>query len=221
MIGPVVHIVGENMEKDKDNEKDKEKEKKKLSIKDIGPSKLVMLLLAGIFLLVVSFPDMLSSGNSSKDSVTDEDLSIQDNSIYTETGDETDTYLETLEENLKKVLTKVEGIGSVEVMITLKGSKELVILKDGPYTQESMNEVDGEGGNRISSSINKEESTVMVNNGNGESLPYVIQEIEPVVEGIIVIAEGGDNVEIMTEIMEAAQVLFDVPAHKVKVMKMN
>lgn len=202
-------------------EKDKEKEKKKLSLKEIGPSRLVMLLLAGIFLVVVSFPNMFSSDNTTEDNKVREKNTSQENSISSETGDESDTYTKTLEERLKRVLAKVEGIGSVEVMITLKGSKELVILKDDPYTQESMNEDDGEGGNRVSSSIEKEESTVMVNSGNGESLPYVIQELEPKIEGIIVIAEGGDSSEIMTEIMEAVQVLFDVPAHKIKVMKMN
>lgn len=200
---------------------EKEKEKKKLSIKNIGPSKLVILLLAGIFLLVLQFPDMLSSDNTSKDSVVSEDNSLKDSTIYTETGDEKDTYRKTLEDRLKKILVKVEGIGSVDVMITLKGSKELIILKDGPYTQESMSEDDGEGGKRDSSSIEKQESTVLVNNGNGESLPYVVQELEPEVEGIVVIAEGGDNVLIMTEIMDVAKVLFDVPAHKIKVMKMN
>lgn len=202
-------------------EKEKVKEKKKLSIKEIGPARLVILLMAGIFLLVLSFPDMLSSENSSKDNTAKQDYKIKDDTNNTETGDETDTYLKELENRLKKVLTKVEGIGDVEVMITLKGSKEAVILKDGPYTQESMNEVDGEGGNRDSSSISKEDTTVLVNGGNGESMPYVIQELEPEVEGIVVIAGGGDNAKIMTEIMEAAQVLFNVPAHKVKVMKMN
>jgi stage III sporulation protein AG len=202
-------------------EKDKEKEKKKLSLKEIGPSRLVMLLLAGIFLVVVSFPNMFSSDNTTEDNKVREKNTSKEKSISSETGDESDTYTKTLEERLKKVLAKVEGIGSVEVMITLKGSKELVILKDDPYTQESMNEDDGEGGNRVSSSIEKEESTVMVNGGNGESLPYVIQELEPKIEGIVVIAEGGDSSEIMTEIMEAVQVLFDVPAHKIKVMKMN
>jgi stage III sporulation protein AG len=203
-------------------EKDKEKEKKKLSIKDIGPSRLLILLLAGIFLLVLlSFPNMFSSDNTSKDNADGKDYSAPDNLIYAETGDETNTYLTTLEDRLKEILMKVEGIGSVEVMITLKGSKELVILKDGPYTQESMNEVDGEGGNRISSSVDKEESTVIVNNKSGESQPYVVQELEPEVEGILVIAEGGDNAETMTEILDAAEVLFNVPTHKIKVMKMN
>jgi stage III sporulation protein AG len=213
MIGPVVRLIGEIMEK--------EKEKKKLSIKDIGPSKLLILLLAGIFLVVISFSDMFSSDNTSKDSADGNSYEVADNTVAAETGDETDMYIKALEKRLKEVLTKVKGIGSVEVMITLKGSKELVILKDVPYTQESMNENDGEGGNRDSSSVDKEESTVLINNGNGESVPYVIQELEPIVEGVIVIAEGGDSAEIKMDIMETIEVLFDVPAHKVKVMKMN
>jgi stage III sporulation protein AG len=202
-------------------DKEKVKEKKKLSIKEIGPARLVILLMAGIFLLVLSFPDMLSSKNSSKDNTVNQDYKMKDNNLNTKTQEEGDAYTTELENRLRSVLAKVEGIGDVEVMITLKGSKEKVILKDTPYTQESMNEVDGEGGNRDSSSINKEDTTVLVNGGNGESVPYVIQELEPEVEGIVVIAGGGDNVEIKTEIMEAAQVLFNVPAHKVKVMKMN
>ncbi|MGB8450952.1 MAG: stage III sporulation protein AG [Anaerocolumna sp.] len=204
-----------------EKEKVKEKEKKKLSIKEIGPARLVILLMAGIFLLVLSFPDMLSSEDSSKDNTVKKASKVKVNTNNTETKDESEIYVNELEKRLKSVLTKVEGIGDVEVMITLKGSKEKVILKDGPYTQESMNEDDGEGGNRDSSSISKEDSTVLTNGGNGESMPYVIQELEPEVEGIVVIAEGGDSANIQTEIMEAAQVLFNVPAHKVKVMKMN
>jgi stage III sporulation protein AG len=61
----------------------------------------------------------------------------------------------------------------------------------------------------------------MVGNGSGENLPYVIQELEPEVKGIAVIAEGGGDPEIIAEIIDAVQVLFNVPAHKVKVMKMN
>ncbi|WFR59634.1 stage III sporulation protein AG [Anaerocolumna sp. AGMB13025] len=202
-------------------EKEKVKEKKKLSIKEIGPARLVILLMAGIFLLVLSFPDMLSSKDSAKDNAVKQDYKVKDNTNNIETKDETDVYANEMENRLKNALAKVQGIGDVEVMITLKGSKEKVVLKDGPYTQESMNEVDGEGGNRDSSSIKKEDSTVLVNGGDGKSEPYVLQVLEPEVEGIVVIAEGGDNAKIMTEIMEAAQVLFDVPAHKVKVMKMN
>jgi stage III sporulation protein AG len=197
-----------------------DKEKKKLSLKDIGPAKLGLLMLAGI-ILVLTFPDVLTSNNSSKDSPVTENHAVDDIINSIETGDETNTYINSLEARLEKVLANVEGIGSVEVMITVKSSKELVPLKDGPYTQESMNEVDGEGGNRVSSKIDKDDSTVLIDDGSGESIPYIIKEIEPEILGVLVTAEGGGNVQIKTEIIEAVQVLFSVPAHKVKVMKMK
>lgn len=201
---------------------DNKNKKKKITLKEIGPSKLIMLLLAGI-LLLVSFPNVLPAKNTTKTSSTgkEKEKVSQNISDSAESEDETQIYTKTLEERLKKVLAKVEGIGSVDVMITLKGSKELVVLKDIPYTQESMNENDGEGGSRVSSSTDRKESTVLVNNGNGESQPYVLQELEPEVEGVVVIAQGGDSGVVKKEIMEALQVLFDLPAHKIKVMKMN
>ena len=197
-----------------------EKEKKKLSIKEIGPSKLVIILLVGIFLIVLSFFDLRSSSETSKDNSTSSNYNKVDN-INQDTNNTDASYIETIEKRLEEVLSKVEGIGGVEVMITLKGSKEVVTLKDSPYTQESVNVDDGEGGSELSSKIDKGDSTVIVNSGNGENMPYVIKEIEPEVSGVVVIAQGGDNGLIKTEITEAVQVLFNIPVHKIKVMKMN
>ena len=164
---------------------------------------------------------MLSQDKSSQGNQADSDGNLlKDNTIKNDASS-TDDYLSDLESRLQKVLSKVEGIGNVEVMITLKSSKELVTLKDTPYTQESVNENDGEGGSRQSSNIEQQESTVIVDSGDGESMPYIIKEIEPEVAGVLVIADGGGNISIKTEIMEAIQVLFNVPAHKIKVMKMN
>lgn len=199
-----------------------EKEKKKLSIKEIGPSNLIILFLVGILFLLLSFRDLRSPSETSKDNTTSSNYNLNKDGNKNQDAKSTeDTYITSLEKKLESVLGKVDGIGSVEVMITLKGSKELVTLKDSPYTQESVNENDGEGGSRLSSNIDQEESTVIVNSGNGESMPYVIKEIEPEVAGVVVIAQGGDNGIIKTEISEAVQVLFNIPVHKIKVMKMN
>lgn len=198
-----------------------EKEKKKISIKEIGPARLVILLMAGIFLLLLSFPDLMSTEKTTKENVTTGDNVENVILKATQTGDETEIYVSDLEDRLESMLAKVDGIGSVEVMITLKGSKEVVVLKDEPYTQESLNEVDREGGSRNSSSIDKEDSTILIDGGNGGSVPYILKEISPQVEGVLVIAQGGGNISVITEIIDALQVLFDVPVHKVKVMKMN
>ena len=121
---------------------------------------------------------------------------------------------------LEVILKKVDGIGQVEVMITAKGSKEKVTLKDSPFTQDSTSETDAQGGTRTGSNVHREEETVMMQSGSGATSPYVIKELEPDIEGVLVIAQGAKDAKIISEINSAIQVLFDVPAHKIKVMKM-
>lgn len=194
--------------------------KKKISLKEIGLPKLIMAFMAGILLILLSFPNIFGKETTTKDSAPDDSSVVQKNDTNT-TSYDTNTYITEMENKLENILRKVSGIGEVEVMITLKASKEQVTLKDSPYTQESLNEVDGEGGSRTNNSVKREESTVIVTTEDGNSVPYIIQELEPEIEGVVVIAEGGDNISIKSDIMEAAEVLFDVPIHKVKVMKMS
>ena len=52
-------------------------------------------------------------------------------------------------------------------------------------------------------------------------IPFVTEEASPVIEGVLVAAQGGDNLSVVENISEAAMVLFGVEAHKIKVMKLN
>ena len=194
-------------------------EKKKISLKEIGMPKLIMMFAAGVLLILLTFPGLFGSNKDNKNK-NDTELSYLQIGTNT-TSYDSNTYISELEGRLEEILRKVSGIGEVEVMITLKASKEQIPLKDVPYTQESLEEVDGEGGSRVDNRIQKEESTVLVTNEDGKAQPYILQEREPEVEGILVIAEGGDNVLIIRDIMESAEVLFNIPMHKVKVMKMS
>jgi len=194
-------------------------DKKKISIKEIGIPKLVILFLAGICLVVLSVPDLF--GSKSKTDEKKAELNTALVSTDTQEIQTTDAIITYYEDKLKEVLEKVDGIGNVEVMITLKSSKEQVVLKDSPYEQENLSETDEAGGSRISGSLNKDETTVLITNESGESVPYVTKELEALVEGVLVIAEGGGNGKIAMDIVESVEVLFDVPAHKVKVLQMS
>lgn len=195
-------------------------EKKKISLKDIGMPKLIIMFAAGILLILLTFPGLMGGDKENKDKNFDiESLDCQNGTNTT--SYDSNTYISELEGRLENILRKVHGIGEVEVMITLKTSGEKIPLKDVPYTQEGLNEVDGEGGSRTSNHIQKEESTVLVTNDDGNTQPYILQELKPEIEGIVVIAEGGDNVFVIKDIMEACEVLFNIPMHKVKVMKMS
>lgn len=49
----------------------------------------------------------------------------------------------------------------------------------------------------------------------------MIKEVEPVVEGVVVVAQGGGNDIIKNQIVEAVSVLFHISSYKVKVLKME
>jgi stage III sporulation protein AG len=168
-------------------------------LKQIGIKKALMLLAAGVCLIFLSIPHSEKEENvevSTENSTNEEDVSV-------------------LEERLKETLSSMAGVGNVKVMITLKSSKESVVNKDTPY--EESEEVDGESSRKT---VNSGEETVLVEE-DGESVPYVVKELEPEIEGVVVIAEGGANASIQKNITEAVMALFDVSVNKVKVLKME
>ena len=109
---------------------------------------------------------------------------------------------ETMEGQVKAILEKVEGVGAVDVMLTLKASREKVTLKDNS-----------------ASSDKSEEESVLLQDENKNMSPYVVQEVEPEIEGIVVVCAGGGNPTIQREIIAGISALFPVASHKIKVMK--
>lgn len=96
-------------------------------------------------------------------------------------------------------------------MVTLETGTEKVALKDIPYSSEKSTDKE---------SYSEEETTIYAEDGSQKN-PYIIKEIEPVVKGVIIAAQGGDNATIEKEIIEAAEVLFGIESHKIKVMKLE
>lgn len=125
-----------------------------------------------------------------------------ENTITEENTQETDPSLQEqdwqtkMEERLVEVLEQVQGVGKAEVFLTCEGTQEKVVEKD-------------------------ETETVYERDSRGNQTPYVSAEIYPQVTGVLVVAQGGDDPVVIQNIQEAVQVLFQVEAHKIKVMKMN
>ncbi len=84
------------------------------------------------------------------------------------------------------------GLGEAEVMITLSDSGETIVEKDQKEQTNRIEESDAGGGTRTTTEQETEETTVYVENGS-EKQPYVTKEVLPKVEGVLVVAEGGDD----------------------------
>lgn len=204
--------------------KDESSATNKSLIQKIGIKNLCILLGLGLALIfLVCQENTTSKKKSTTTNQASSNLSdsLDSNPIYAETKSETEEYVANQEQKLKEILSKVAGVGKVEVMITVAESKELVTLKDAPYTHDSVNEDDGEGGSRESITITQEDETVMTTSGSGETAPYIVKEIQPSIEGVLVVVEGGADARIKLDIVEAVEALFDLPTHKIKVMAME
>lgn len=194
------------------------KSENRKKIKRPKKDQLVILLLFGVLLLVIAIPVEPKKEKQGEKETVQEGESVLEG---TKEPLSADSYERQQEERLKEVLEKVEGVGRAEVMITLHASARKVVEKDAPSRSQRVEETDSQGGNRTTQENEREETTVYEEGNDGIRTPYVIQELEPAVEGVIVIAEGGGNPAVKQNILEAVQALFPVEAHKIKIMKME
>ena len=66
-----------------------------------------------------------------------------------------------------------------------------------------------------------ENQTVFQKDATGNQTPYVKMQKYPKISGVLILAKGADNPVVVQNIQEAVQALFQVEAHRIKVMKMN
>ena len=95
-----------------------------------------------------------------------------------------------LKEELKDILSKIEGIGAVDILITYSETSSFTPIYNETHSNSTTEEIDDAGGKRTieSTNINKE---VVLEESNGKSMPITEKVVMPKVEGVIVAAEGG------------------------------
>ena len=109
----------------------------------------------------------------------------------------------------------------MKVLITLRESEGKVVEKEGKEESEETQESDAGGGSRTITVRRVEKDTVYTVNGQGQNVPYVVKTTAPVVEGIVVVAQGGDNISVKENIIASVQVLFNLDVNKIRVVKMK
>lgn len=192
-----------------------------------GKDQCLIFILAGILLCVIMWPVKSPETKSDLSNMLDDTIGIKE-SVSQQTADswmvENETgsdYVSYWEDKLENILCCVEGAGKVKVMITLKESEQKIVEKDGPEEMSDVVESDATGGQRATGESRIEKTTIYTTDENGNSVPYVIKTIPPMVEGVVVIAQGADQLLVRQNIIEVIQVLFDIDMNKITVVKMK
>lgn len=112
------------------------------------------------------------------------------------------------ERRMAEILSKVEGAGQVDVMLTYRQTEEKTIA------QNAVQEEDGER-------QRTERTAVLLEDEDGAMQPLILSETAPQAEGVVIAAQGADSPAVAQALNQAAQALLDVPAHKIAVLKMK
>ncbi len=174
-------------------------------LKQIDKKQVGVLFLIGVLLIIIAMPTKQAADFGVGDEVGND--SGKSKGDITEESCSEEVYTKKLEEEVQEVLQNVQGVGQVKVMLTLKAGTKRLIEKD--YVELEKN----------SGEIQRNEETIY-QEYDGNHIPYVYQETYPEIEGVVVVAEGGENAVVIKNITEAIQALFDVDTHKIKIMKL-
>lgn len=146
---------------------------------------ILLVVLVGVILMLLP----VSSG--AKDKAAD------DSQTPLETFD-----LEATEQRMAAILGKIDGVGKLQLMLTLQSGTRLTLAED---TQ------------RDSGRTTRE--TVTVNRGSGSQEVVVTDRYYPVYQGAVVVCQGADSSTVRLAVTETVQALTGLPSDRIQVVK--
>lgn len=112
-----------------------------------------------------------------------------------------------LEERLEHILGHMDGVGNVEVLLTLETGTSYQYQTDvQTYTKESNTEVQKE--------------TVLASDGSGKQIPITVRTTYPTYQGALVLCQGADSAAVRLDIINAVSDLTGLGSDKISVIKM-
>lgn len=176
----------------------------KFNNKKLLENLVIFLILAIIVLIVIN--SLFDSNTKNSNSVVT--VMASSDNIAQEKAD--------LEKKLENILSKISGAGKVYVMVSYSNGVLSTPMTDVKTTTTIVSEKDSNGGERKTEETSTEENVIYEQEGNNK-MPMIKQEVLPSVIGVIVVAEGANNVAVKEKLINAVTAAIDVPSHRIQV----
>lgn len=164
-----------------------------------------LIFMAGICILALIVIAVMPDGQDQETSTIDSDI--------TKVSEEAEYEKKDLESKLTEILSKINGAGDVDVMITFESSEELVPAYNSNTTTETTKEQDSSGGERTTTS-STENKTMITSNTND---PVVLKTSEAKIKGVIVVASGASDSAVKEKLYSAVQTSLQISGHQVEI----
>lgn len=113
--------------------------------------------------------------------------------------------LEQFEERLEDILSKVEGAGPTQVILTLDTGSRVILAQDQKRNQ------DGE----------ESYQTVTIGRGSGEQETITLQTVSPRFRGAVIVCPGGEEPQVRLALIQAVTALTGLGADRIAISRGN
>lgn len=114
-------------------------------------------------------------------------------------------YCTELEEQLEQTLSTIQGVGTCDVMITLRSTSIYQYAKDESRSDSS-------------DRVEQKQDYVLI--GNGTSEHALVQSIRyPEIQGVVIVCDGGENAVVKEQVYQVAAATLQIKNNQIYVAK--
>ena len=178
---------------------------------------VIILIITIVVINIIWNGDKKSSKDENLQNDTSKQLARQNTNATIEVGSNSTNELEI---RLKDLLSKIQGVGEVEVLINYSESSEIVPMYNENTKSSNTEETDTSGGTRTIQETDSQKE-IIYQEDSGEKTPITQKVVEPKIEGAIITAKGANNAEVKAKIIQAVEAVTGLATHKIQVFEMN
>ena len=142
-------------------------------------------------------------------------------SDQTQTAFDAEQYTAKLENKIHTMVSGINGVGKAQVMITLESSTEYVYESEKKETNDTAKDYAQGQTKKEQEKNNYERNVILVEGSNGKREALLKTTIEPKVKGVVIVCQGGENIEVEKSITDAVTTALDISSNKVCVVKLS
>lgn len=126
----------------------------------------------------------------------------------------------TMQEELENILSKISGVGKVNVLLTYSQTSTQIPVYNEQNTQNDTEESDTSGGTRKVQEVDSKKE-VIYEEIDGEKTIVTQSIVNPEIKGAIITAEGASSAEVKEIIIQAVEAATGLATHKIQVFPMQ
>lgn len=129
------------------------------------------------------------------------------------------SYENRMELELTAILQQIQGVGVVQAFITLERGPSIVVAESITEDSRTVQENLTGGATRTTNDIQRTSSPVILRmESDRKEVPLVIEEYEPLIRGVLVVATGAADPNVRYQVAKAVQTVLQIPMYRIEVL---